>query len=94
MLGHDLAQLHQVRGETDRARELETGLDGQLRQLHETLKSQSTRPRADPDVTAAIDRVLKPLPAHHPGAPDAQHEATAARRVTDVPQDQQRPRGR
>ena len=94
MLGHDLAHLHEVRGEVDRARELETGLDAQLRQLHETLKSQSTRPPADPDVTAAIDRVLKPLPTHHPGALDAQQEAAAARRVTDVAQDRQRPRGR
>jgi hypothetical protein len=94
MLGHDLAHLHQVRGEVDRAHELETELDDQLRQLHESLEPQSTRPPADPDVTAAIERVLKPLPAHHPGAPDAQQEAAAARRVTDVAQDRQRPRGR
>ena len=94
MLGHDLAHLHEVRGEVDRARELETGLVGQLRQLHEALESQSTRPPADPDVTAAIERVLKPLPAHHPRAPDAQQAAAAARRVTDVAQDRQRPRGR
>jgi hypothetical protein len=94
MLGHDLAHLHQVRGEVDRAHELETELDDQLRQLHESLEPQSTRPPADPDVTAAIERVLKPLPAHHPGAPDAQQEAAAARRVTDVAQDLGHPRGR
>jgi hypothetical protein len=76
------------------AHELETGLGGQLRQLHESLEPQSTRPPADPDVTAAIERVLKPLPAHHPGAPDAQQEAAAARRVTDVAQDLGHPRGR
>ena len=94
LLGRDLAHLHQLRGEVDRARELETEFASQLRDLHEHLESQSTRPPADPQATVAIEPVLRPLPPFRPGAPDAQQEAAAARRVIDATQDRRPPRGR
>lgn len=94
LLGRDLAQLHQLRGEVDRARELETEFASQLRDLHEHLESQSTRPPADPQATVAIEPVLRPLPPLRQGALDAQQEAAAARRVIDATRDRRPPRGR
>ena len=91
LLGRDLAHLHQLRGEVDRARELETGFAGQLRQLHEELESQSARPPADPRLTAAIEPRAQTTASARPGAPDAQQETAAARRVTDAAQDRRRP---
>ena len=47
LLGHDLARLHQQRGELERARELETGFASQLDQVHQQLGSPSPRVPAD-----------------------------------------------
>jgi hypothetical protein len=62
LLGRDIAQMHRLRGELDRAHELETEFAGQLHDLHEDLKSRFSRPPADPEVAAALGPVLKPLP--------------------------------
>ena len=94
MLGRDLAHLHQLRGEVDRARELETGFASQLSQLHEQLGSRSAGPPADPELTAAIEPVLKSLSSPRPGAPDAQQKTAATRRVPDGTRQQLRSRGR
>ena len=91
LLGRDLAQLHRLRGEVDRAHELESGLVAQLSELHDHLKSQSPRPAADPEIAAAIDTVLRPLPP--PGVLDAPQDAATARRALDATQ-RRRPRGR
>ena len=91
LLGRDVARLHQRRGDLDRARELETGFANQLRELHVELESRAARPPADPDVTAAIEPLLRPLP---PVRPAAGSETAAARRVHDVPQNRRRPRAR
>ena len=94
LLGHDLARLHQRRGDLDRARELETNYATELAQVHEHLTAQTPAAPADREVAAALARVLKPLPPIQPGVPDAQQEAAAARRVIDAGQDRHRPRGR
>ena len=81
------------RGEVDRARELETGLTGQLQQLHEKLDSQYARPPADPGLAAAIQTVLKPLHPPNPGLPDARQDYAAARRVIHSPRIDNDPAG-
>ena len=67
---------------------------GLLHQLDQELGTQSAPPATDPELTAAIERVLKPLPAHSPAAPEPHQDATAARRVIDAAQDRRRPRAR
>lgn len=62
LLGRDLAHLHHLPGELDRARELETGFASQLSQLHTELESQSAHAPADSELTAAIEPGFRPLP--------------------------------
>jgi hypothetical protein len=92
LLGRDLARLHQLRGELDRARELETGLATQLDQVHEHLAAQSPAAAADPEAAATIAPVLTPMPPSRPGGADA-HQDAAARRLLDATR-RRRPRGR
>ena len=84
LLGHDLARLHQHRGDLDRARELETNYATELAQVHDHLTPKTPAAPADREVAAGLARVLKPLPPIQPGAPDAQQEAAPARRVIDA----------
>jgi hypothetical protein len=93
LLGRELARLHQLRGDLDRARELETGYATELAQLHEHLTAHTPAAPSDPDVAAAFAR-LKPLPSLRPSAIDAPQHTPPARRMTDALQDRRRPRGR
>jgi hypothetical protein len=94
-LGRDLARLHQLRGDLDRARELETNYATELDQVHEHLTAQmpAAAAPADPEVAAAL-APLKPLPPLRPGAVDARQQTPAGRRITNTIQDRRRPRGR
>ena len=93
LLGRDLARLHQLRGELDRARELETNYATELDQVHEHLTAHTPAGPADPEVAAAF-ALLKPLPPLQLGTIDAPQPTPAARRTTDMSQDRRRPRGR
>ena len=95
LLGRDLARLHQLRGDLDRARELETNYATELDQVHEHLTAQmpAAAAPADPEVAAAL-APLKPLPPLRPSAIDAPQHTPPARRITDTIQDRRRPRGR
>ena len=94
-LGRDVARLHQLRGDLDRARELETNYATELDQVHEHLTAQmpAAAAPADPEVAAAL-APLKPLPPLRPGAIDAPQHTPPARRITNTIQDRRRPRGR
>jgi hypothetical protein len=94
LLGRDLARLHHLRGELDRARELETELAGRLHELRRDLGPRLRDRPGDPEAAAVIECVLKPLPAGRRAADDAHERAAAARRVIDAERDQRRPRGR
>ena len=93
-LGRELAMLHRLQGEVDRAREIETGLVPQLDQANHQLASRaSTDPAptpADPERAARIAELLALQP---PQRPDNMPQDVAARRVTD-PTRRRRPRGR
>ena len=67
LLGRDLARLHQLRGELDRARELETNYATELDRVHEHLTAHTPAAPADPEVAAAF-ALLKPLPPLRPGS--------------------------
>jgi hypothetical protein len=96
-LGRELAVVHRLQGEVDRAREIEAGLVAQLDQAHHQLASQApTVPAAPADRELATDiaELLALQPPQRPGAPDAiPQDAAAARRVTDATR-RRRPRGR
>lgn len=97
LLGRELAVVHRLRGEVDRAHEIETGLAEQLDQVHRQLTSQTPAVPATPaDAELAADTaaLLAALPPLHPSARDARHkDAGAARRLTD-PNQRRHPRGR
>jgi hypothetical protein len=66
LLGRDVAELHHLRGEADRARELETSLKAQLEELHNHLQSQLDRQRilnSPRGSRACSDQYLPPVPA-------------------------------
>jgi hypothetical protein len=94
LLGRDLARLHQLRGELDRARELETQFAGRLHELRRDLGSRLRDRPGDPEAAAGIESVLKPLPAGRRDADNAHERAAAARRVIDAARDTRRPRER
>ncbi len=96
-LGRELAMLHRLQGEVDRAREVETGLVAQIDQAHHQLASQASADPAaapaDPERAARVAELLAMQPPLRPGAPDAIPQDVAARRVTN-PSQRRRPRGR
>ena len=96
-LGRELAMVHRLQGEVDRAREIETGLVAQLDHAHHQLASQApadpAAAPADPERAARIAKLLALQRPLRPGAPDAIPQDVAARRVTD-PSRRRRPRGR
>jgi hypothetical protein len=93
LLGRDLARLHQLRGDLDRARELETKYATELDQVYQHLTAHTPAAPADPEVAAAL-APLKPLPPLRPSAIDAPQHTPPARRITHPVQDRRRPRGR
>ena len=93
LLGRDLARLHQVRGDLDRARELETNYATELDQVHDHVTAHTSAAPANPEIATTL-APLKPLPPLQPGTTDAPHQTPAARRTTETVQDRRRPRGR
>ena len=93
-LGRELAMLHRLQGEVDRAREIETGLVPQLDQANHQLASRaSTDPAATPADPERAARIAELLALQPPQRPDNMPQDVAARRVTD-PTRRRRPRGR
>jgi hypothetical protein len=95
-LVRELAVLHRLHGEVDRAREIETSLVVQLDHAHHQLASQAravTAVPADPERAARIAELLASQPPQRPDAPDAIPEDVTARRVTG-PTRGRRQRGR
>jgi hypothetical protein len=86
--------LHQLRGELDRARELETEFAGRLHELHRDVHSRVRDRQGDAEAAAAIESVLNPLPAARRDVDDAHQRAETARCLIDAARDQRRPRGR
>ena len=85
LLGSDLARLHQLRGELDRAREIETGLGAELELVRTGFAAESGRGSpAEPEAAAELRPVRDPIPAPRPGAQSHDHEAEAARRLSDA----------
>lgn len=85
LLGRELARLHQLRGELDRAREIETGLDAELELVRTGFAAESGRGSpAEPEAAAELRPVRDPIPAPRPGAQSHDHEAEAARRLSDA----------
>ena len=85
LLGRDLARLHQLRGELDRAREIETGLGAELELVRTGFAAESGRGSpAEPEAAAELRPVRDPIPAPRPGAQSHDHEAEAARRLSDA----------
>ena len=93
LLGSDLARLHQLRGELDRAREIEAGVGAELELVRTGLaaKRRGGTP-AEPEAAAALRPVRDPIPAPRPGAQSSGQDAEAARRLSDATR--RRPRQR
>jgi hypothetical protein len=93
LLGSDLARLHQVRGELNRAREIEAGVGVELELVRSGLAVEpgSATP-AEREAAAAVRGVRDPIPAPRPGAQRSGEDAEAARRLSDATR--RRPRQR
>ena len=85
LLASDLARLHQLRGELDRAREIEAGVGAELELVRTGLAVEpgSATP-AEPEAAAALRPVRDPIPAPQPGAQSSDQDAEAARRLSDA----------
>jgi hypothetical protein len=94
LLGRDLAHVHRLRGEVDRACELEIEFTTHLNTLHQHLGSWSPGSPADPELATSLQTILKPVSPLRPDAPDVHQEAPARRRGLDATRRQRRrPRG-
>ena len=87
MLGHDLVQLHQTRGQLQRAEELEAGLRAALSTVR--AETTATPPAAiapeDRQVTTEHQRLSDATrPSSRNAASDDENDAQASRRLNDV----------
>jgi hypothetical protein len=85
LLASDLARLHRLRGELDRAREIEVGVGAELELVRTGLAVEpGSGTPAEPQAAEALRHVRDPLPPPRPGVQGSDLDAAAARRLSDA----------
>jgi hypothetical protein len=79
LLARELGRAHEMRGELQRAREIETALGRELEQLRRTLESSNPKPAAALDPETVAVGYIEPAEPHRVPSTTAQSTPTAGR---------------